>query len=219
MVPITPPRCFGFLFFFFLFSLARRPHLLWQPRPARTLAWRRGHPEANPCPGETLLSSSLRLHFDLVGAHPRGAGVVPLSGSPLPFVPSPCPRGELEAEPHWVCLLPKPARASSRRGEGAWGKPWGLHAARGWGWRTSPRSAEPPAPLTPPLSPLISQRPDSEALEREEVARWVQLGTAEDWKKGQEGDGRVPRPCYRDPVIDRSSARGWDLLCLARRGG
>lgn len=50
--PCRAPALFlVFVFFFSFFTLARCPHLLWQPRPARTLAWRRGHPEANPCPG------------------------------------------------------------------------------------------------------------------------------------------------------------------------
>lgn len=56
---------------------------------------------------------------------------------------------------------------------------------------------------------FVSQRLDSEALEREEVARGVKLGTA---KQLEDMTGRVkvrvPLPCYQDPVIYRSSAQG-----------
>lgn len=220
MVPIVPPRCFLVFVFFFSFLLSPGAHICCGSHglPA-ALHGDGATPKRTRAQGGTQLSSSLQHHFDLARAHPRGAGV-PLSGSPLPFVPVPCPWGELEAEPHRVRLLPKPTRASSRRGEGAWGEPWGLHAARGWGWRTFSWWCQAPRPShAAPSRPFISQRPDSEALEREEVARWVQLGAAKDWKVGQEGDSRVPRPCYRDLVIDRSSAQGWDLLWLARRGG
>lgn len=112
--------------------------------------------------------------------------------SPFPFVPSCCQWGELEAEPHWVCLLPRVHQTTSCQGERAW-KSGGLHAAVGGTGSEHPGGASGagsvgsvgsvgllPQPLghAVPLT-FAPQRLDSEALEWEEVACGVKLGTAE----------------------------------------
>lgn len=97
-----------------------------------------------------------------------------------------CQWGELEAEPHWVCLLPKVHQTTSCQGERAW-KSGGLHAAVGGDRERAPSGAGSVGcvGLLPQLLghavPLTfaPQRLDSEALEWEEVACGVKLGTAE----------------------------------------
>lgn len=101
--------------------------------------------------------------------------------SPFPFVTNCCQWGELEAEPHRACLLPKVHQSPSCQEKRAW-QFGGLHAATGG--TGSACGAVSVGLLPQPLGhavPLtfVPQRLDSEALEWEEVACGVKLGTAE----------------------------------------
>lgn len=194
--PSQSPALVSLAFCFFF--LAKCPHLLWQlcgkPWPARAFAWIVGWesaatPRSAHAPGAKQLPG---YHcWDLGGARSRRVGVLVWGQpwrSPFPLVPSCCQWGELEAEPHWACLLPKVHRTNSCQGKRAW-KSGGLHAAVAGegGASVFPRGASGavsvgllPRPLghAVPLT-FVPQRLDSEALEWEEVACGVKLGTAE----------------------------------------
>lgn len=147
--------------------------------------------------------------------------------SPFPFVPSCCQWGELEAEPHWVYLLPKVHQTIPAEGEGPGSLggcmlPW-------WGGEGSEHPVGQCCGLLPqPLGHAVPltfapQRLDSEALEWEEVACGVKLGTAQRLEGVGRVRGRAP-PLLQDSATHSSSAQhrgffvpdptGWTMLHL-----
>lgn len=124
----------SFCFVSFSFSLTSCP------MPASVAAVFCPHPcmdgggeSAAPCQPTHALGRPNSLHHHHFGLEAEPTqGVWESCGSPLAFVLSGCQWGELEAEPHWACLLPQTDVASSCQ-ERAW-EPRGLHAAMGWGW-------------------------------------------------------------------------------------